>query len=86
MKIREIKDKIKRSEYEISFHADKERYAENITIADLETAIDNSEIVEDYADDPRGPSCFILGYSQKHPIHIVCGYNHGKPESPPATV
>ena len=25
-------------------------------------------------DDPRGPSCLILGYSQNQPIHIVCGH------------
>jgi hypothetical protein len=74
MEIEEIKGNIKRDEYEISFHAEKERYAEDITIYDLETAISDGEILEDYPDDPRGPSCLILGYSQNRPIHIVCGY------------
>ncbi len=74
MEIEEIKEKIRREEYEISFHAEKERYAEDITISDLEKAISYGEILEDYLDDPRGQSCLILGYSQNMPIHIVCGY------------
>lgn len=74
MEIEEIKEKIRRNKYEISFHAEKERYAEDITISDLETAISNGEILEDYPDDPRGASCLVLGYSQNRPIHIVCGH------------
>ena len=73
MNIETIKEKVRHDLYEISFHAETERYAEDITILDLETAIDNCEILEDYPDDPRGPSCLILGYSQSRPIHIVCG-------------
>src|SRR4030066_2557218 len=74
MDIIEIREKIKRGEYEISFHAEKERYAEDITLNDIETAIFNGEILEDYPNDPRGPSCLILGYSQNRPIHIVSGF------------
>jgi hypothetical protein len=51
MNIKEIQERIKREEYEISFHAEKERYAEDITIADLEKAIENGEILEEYPDD-----------------------------------
>lgn len=74
MNIKEIKGKIKFGEYEISYHAEKERYAEDITIPDIEAVILNGELLEDYPEDPRGPSCLILGYSQDRPIHIVCGY------------
>lgn len=74
MEIEEIKEKIKYDRYEICFHAEKERYAEDITVSDLETAISNGEILEDYTNDPREPSCLILGYSKNRPIHIVCGY------------
>jgi len=78
MEIEEIKEKIRRNKYEISFHGEKERYAEDITLSDLETAISNGEVLEDYPNDPRGPSCLVLGYSQNRPIHIVCGYTHIK--------
>ncbi len=73
MKIGKIQEKIRSEEYEISFHAEKERYAENITIHDIENTVSSGEILENYPDDPRGPSCLILGYSQNRPIHIVCG-------------
>jgi hypothetical protein len=78
MEIREIQDKVRKEEYEISLHAEKERYAEDISINDLETAIYNGDILEDYTDDPRGPSCLILGYSKNRPIHIVCGHSSTK--------
>jgi len=74
MEIEAIKEKIRCDEYEISFHAEKERYAEDITIFDLETAISDGEILEEYPDDPRGTSCLVLGYSQNRPIHTVCGH------------
>lgn len=74
MRIEEIQEKIRNEEYEISFHAEKERYSEDITIHDLETAIYNGEILENYPNDPRGRSCLVFGYSQNKPIHIVCGY------------
>jgi len=74
MNIRDIREKITAGEYEISYHAEKERYAEDISISDIESAISNGEILEDYPDAPRGPSCLILGHSQDRPIHIVCGH------------
>lgn len=73
MDISEIKEKVKNDDYEISFHGEKERYAENITLHDIETAVESGEILEDYPDDPRGASCLVLGHSQNRPLHIVCG-------------
>lgn len=75
MDIIEIREKVKQDKYEISFHAEKERYTEDITIPDIEAAIGEGEILEDYPNDPRGSSCLVLGYSQQRPIHIVCGYS-----------
>jgi len=78
MEIEEIRDEVKRGEYEISFHAETERYAEDITLHDIETVIFDGQILEEYPDDPRGPSCLILGYIQNRPVHIVCGYTSTK--------
>jgi hypothetical protein len=74
MDIREIREKVQHEQYEISFHAEKERYEEDISIPDLEEAVANGQILEDYPDDPRGPSCLVLGYVGQRPLHIVCGY------------
>jgi len=73
MKLEEITRRIFSGEYEISFHADKERRAEEIEINDIKEAIKNGEILEDYPNDPRGPSCLVLGYARDgRAMHIVC--------------
>lgn len=73
MNIKSIRSCIANRQYEISFHAEKERYAEEIGLDEIEEAIANGEILEDYPDDPRGPSCLILGHAGRKAIHIVCG-------------
>ena len=74
MDMRENRQKVAEEQYEISLHAEKERYAEDISISDLENVLKNGNIIEDYPDDPRGDSCLVLGYSNGRAIHIVCGY------------
>lgn len=74
MEIHTIQEQIKQGEDEISFHAEKERYAEDISLSDIETIILSGEILEDYPKDPRGESCLILGHAEGRPIHVVCGY------------
>lgn len=44
-----------------------------ITIDEVETAIANGNIIEDYPDDYPYPSCLLLGYTiNKQPLHVVC--------------
>ena len=74
MDINDIKEKVKNSKYKISFtHTEKLRQRK-IEIRELEEAIFTGEIIERYLADPRGPSCLILGHTQRNrPLHIVCG-------------
>ena len=73
MQVEDIKRAIFSGEYEISFHADKERRAEEIETDDIKEAIKNGEILEDYPNDSRGPSCLVLGYTKDNrAVHIVC--------------
>ena len=58
----------------VSSHADQEAADEDIDIADIRDAILNDEILEQYADTGRGPSCLILGFVRERPIHVVCGW------------
>jgi hypothetical protein len=74
MELQTIQEQVRQGEYEISVHAEKERYAEDISLSDIETTILNGEILEDYPDDLRGESCLILGHAEGRPIHVVCGY------------
>jgi len=44
-----------------------------ISTAEVRQILDTGEVIEDYPDDPRGPSCLILGHgSERRPIHVVC--------------
>ena len=72
MNIKPLQDCITHNRYEISLHAQEERNEEEITLQEIEKAILNGEIIEDYPQDLRGPSCLVLGYAQERPIHIVC--------------
>ena len=74
MDIEWIKQRVRSGNYEFSGHADDERQAERISIAEVEGALLDGEILEDYPNDPRGPSCLVLGHgSLGSPIHVVCG-------------
>jgi len=72
--IKTIRNKIKEGRYIISFsHTDKMRLRK-IEAEEIEEAIFNGMIIEPYPDDPRGPSCLIMGFSnQNRPLHILCG-------------
>jgi len=47
----------------------KIRYIEYQKLASL---LPNAEILEDYPDDPRGPSALPLVYDRGKPFHAVC--------------
>jgi hypothetical protein len=50
-----------------------------IRYVDIENAVMNGEIVEQYPDDFPYPSCLALGASvDGHFIHVVCGVGEGK--------
>ena len=73
-----IKEKIKSGEYILSDHAQYERLEEDIDGKEIEEAINNGEVLEDYPNDKRGHSCLILGYSKSKAIHVICGMKENK--------
>ena len=71
-----IHEAIEKQSYIISLHADDERIADGLTILQLEFALSDCKIIEEYPDDPRGESCLALGYTPDgKAVHIVCGKN-----------
>jgi len=73
VKIEAIQERIDRGRYIISFtHTEKLRQR-RIKAEDIEQAIKAGAIIEDYPEDRRGPSCLILGFAGKRPLHVVCG-------------
>ena len=73
MSIEEIKICISANKYLYSLHAEIERKADQLTFAQIEEALLNSEILEQYPDTGRGESCLVVGLAGETPIHVVCG-------------
>lgn len=81
MDLKQIKSLLVQKNYRLTLHAELERDADQITVEEIEEVLlsPDAKIIEDYPNDPRGPSCLILGFTkQKHPIHVVCG--RGEPK------
>ncbi|MBI3962974.1 MAG: DUF4258 domain-containing protein [Deinococcus sp.] len=74
MDIAWIRAQVAPGDYEYSVHAEAERQAERPRVQDVENALLNGDVLEDYPHDPRGPSCLVLGFSGRKPVHIVCGH------------
>jgi hypothetical protein len=74
MDIEEIKAKVRRNQYVYSHHAELERKAEDLTFVQIEQALLNGSILEQYPDTGRGESCLVVGLAENVPIHIVCGW------------
>jgi Domain of unknown function (DUF4258) len=71
-----IQARVRSKQYRLSGHAESEREADQITHQEIVDALlsEQCEIIEDYANDPRGASCLALGFTRESkPIHIVCG-------------
>ncbi len=70
-----IKQCVRAETYFYSAHADKERLADNLVLIEVEEAIQNGIILEQYADTGRGASCLLVGFTNLgKPVHIVIGY------------
>ena len=72
MDIEKIRKFVYQGKYEFSKHAEKERELDMIYIWELEDALNNCDIIENYPDDPRGASCLVLGFCGVKPVHAVC--------------
>ncbi len=73
--ISDIQTKITEGFFEFSKHAVDQSILRHITVEEIRQAFSNGEIIEDYPDDNRGPSCLILGITKLgRPIHIQCSY------------
>ncbi len=73
-----IRNEVESQVYQISLHADDERLADGLSMAELESALISCEIIEHYPEDPRGESCLALGFADKKPVHVVCGRNRAR--------
>jgi signal recognition particle GTPase len=77
MDIEDIKEYVRTDQYLYSLHAEIERKADELTFAQVEEALLNGKILEQYPDTGRGGSCLVVGFSTEIPIHVICGW-HGE--------
>ena len=74
MKIEAIKAKVRNSEYFMSQHAIRESAKDGLADEDIEKAVLNGMIIEEYPSDPRGKSCLICGSIKEDKfVHVVIG-------------
>ena len=62
--IEDIRRKIVVGQFEYSKHAADQSILRRITVKEMQEAIANAEIIEDYPDDKYSPSCLIYGRSK----------------------
>jgi len=78
MNIEDIKARVRANQYVYTVHADIERKADGLTLAQVEAALLSGEILEQYPDTGRGESCLVVGFAEDIPIHTVCGWRGDK--------
>ncbi|SMB99058.1 protein of unknown function [Thermanaeromonas toyohensis ToBE] len=71
-----IRECIKEGKWAMTAHARARAGQRKIKDEEVVYALVNGEILENYPDDPRGPSALILGYTEdKRPLHVVCAFD-----------
>jgi len=72
-KIKFIKRAVKKGKYRYTIHGAKQRIARRISKIEIEEAVNNGEIIEDYPEHHYGPACLLLGKTGKDKaLHILC--------------
>jgi hypothetical protein len=74
MNLDQIRQKIQSRQYRISWTLTEKLRRRQISSEMIERAIETGTLIESYPNDPRGPSCLILGHPlEGRPLHVVCG-------------
>ncbi|MBI2912931.1 MAG: DUF4258 domain-containing protein [Chloroflexi bacterium] len=75
--LEQIRHRVARRQYAFTIHGVRQAEERNITPKQVEDAVlhEKAEIIEDYPDNPRGPSCLILGWTgDSRPLHVHVTY------------
>lgn len=73
MEINSIIDKIKNGDFRFSLHAIEMTIKRGIDEEEVEEAIINGEIIEEYPEDKYSPSCLVYGKTNRgRNLHVLC--------------
>ena len=71
MELSGIRDRIKAGAYRYSDHAVKKMISRSVDRCEIEEAVSEGEIIEEYPDDKYSPSCLIYGKTKTgRDLHI----------------
>lgn len=77
MDIHWIKEQVARSNYQLKLHAVERASMRGVGPLEIKESLMSGEIIEEYPEDKRGPSCLVYGRTQTgKDIHVVCGVAH----------
>ncbi|MEW6771946.1 MAG: DUF4258 domain-containing protein [Bacillota bacterium] len=77
MDIVQIRECIREGKWRLSYHVLQRCDERGLEAADLAASVMEGDILEDYPDDPRGPSCLMLcRLSDGSFLHVVCGLDN----------
>jgi hypothetical protein len=71
--LRTIREQARSDNLRITQHAHQEMVAEEITLDQVQEAIETSELLENYPQHQRGACCLLAGQTNGgRPLHVVC--------------
>lgn len=73
MEIAELRRLYKEDRMFLTAHCSLRLEQRGISEKDIENAINNGEIIEQYPDDYPWPSCLVLGFSDQKALHLCIG-------------
>lgn len=71
----DVKGEVRRGVYRLTVHAEMRITQRHITVKEVEEVLldEAAEVIEDYHEDPRGPSCLVLGTTRSgRRLHVQC--------------
>jgi hypothetical protein len=70
-----VKQSIRSDAVHVSVHARDDAVADDLWLQDVTAATLVADCIEDYPDDPRGPSCLVLCHIRESPVHALWGFD-----------
>ena len=73
--LRQIQEDFENDDYRYTEHGRIQSLRRRIADWEIQQAVKNGEVIEDYPHDKYGASCLIYGETvQERPLHILCSY------------
>lgn len=70
-----IQEKFADEQFELSRHALDRTILRLISVQEIREAVRQAELLEDYPNDKYGPSCLLLGFTNRgRALHLQCSY------------